>query len=109
MLKQFLRRTGLSAPNEIVIIHIKYSQKCINSKMLPFFSREQDSRNSLQIDKFAVWDQCADKSKGLPALQNPALRDMQYIPNTLPKTKKKKKKRRTNNNKQNNKENQQEP
>lgn len=65
--------------------------------MLPFFSREQDSRNCLQIDKFAVWDQCADKPKGLPALQNPALRDMQYIPNTLPKTKKKREEQTTTN------------
>lgn len=49
---------------------------------------------TLSADKFAVWDQFADKSKGLPALQNPALRDTQYIPNITPKTQPNKAKQR---------------
>lgn len=31
-------------------------------------------------DSFAVWDQPAAKPKGLPAMKNAALRDLEYIP-----------------------------
>lgn len=38
-------------------------------------------------DIFAVWDEFAVQPKGLSAMQNPALRDLEYIPNVLPKAK----------------------
>jgi len=34
-----------------------------------------------------VWDQFADKSQGLPVLQNSALRDIQYITSIIPQVK----------------------